>query len=128
MNYIKYYEYKELIFKALNDYILKYDLSYDKRNEYGLDIKNNFVSISISYRYKELQILFNNGKVTKELNDFIFEKYPNYIVLTRNNPEFIIFKKQNANENVYEEFSNYLKQAFDFIQEYFPEVFLGRLV
>jgi hypothetical protein len=120
------FEYEKLVENALGFYFGKHNLRIVKLREYGVDLANDKISISISYKYKELQVVFNNGDNQKELNDFIFEKFPDYIQLVKNNPEFAIFQTK-ANSNINEEFTTYLAQAFDFFDKYYPFVFNGKI-
>jgi len=114
---------------TIPEYLIKYDLRISNVFDYGVELINRAVSMTISYRYREfdLTISSGNGKVVG-LTDFILKKYPNYFYAIKVDPSQAVFRKTSLHfEDAALDFAYSLKTSFDFLDENFPDAFRGIL-
>lgn len=124
--FVKSWEFKPLIEKAISSYIDKYDLKFSNNNSNGIDLKNEKISISISDKYGDFSIGISNGRDYLTINDLVFKKYPNYIEIIKNDKTISPFKLTINDFDLYSEYFMYLvKNGFNFIEENFSQVFKG---
>jgi hypothetical protein len=128
-DYLHAWEYKDILEKTIPEYLLKYQLKIVQNLDHGVELKNERVSVSISFRYKEFELNISNGVVNTSLADFILKQIPDYFSKIKSDPRQAIFQKSEAMQSDAEmDFAYCLKVSFDFLDSNFPSAFKGILL
>lgn len=117
-------DYKEITKKSISHYIDKYDFNIEIKS-YGVKIFNKNITIDISYKYQEFEMLFSNGLKKISFAEVLFSIYPDYIQMVKQHPEMSIFDQNKIKENIEKAFAYILKTSFDFINKNRPLLYNG---